>query len=91
MAGVKRAIRANLFVGALVLTLPAVAAPVTYKHSDVPYQGPRVAIPMTPERQAMLDATQKEYAREQAVLKLGKLREVPDSHSPGRCAECAQL
>ena len=37
---------------------------------------------MTPERQAMLDATQKEYLREQAVLKLGKLREVPDSHSP---------
>ncbi|HEY8253390.1 MAG TPA: hypothetical protein VIG39_02060 [Rhizomicrobium sp.] len=65
----------------LFLAAPAMAA--TYKHSDVPYQGPRVPIPMTPERQAMLDATQKEYEREQAVLGIsGKLREITDSHSP---------
>ena len=67
----------------LLLFLAAPALAVTYKHSDVPYQGPRVPIPMTPERQAMLDATQKEYEREQAVLGIrGKLREITDSHSP---------
>ena len=68
---------------ALLLFLAAPALAVTYKHSDVPYQGPRVPVPMTPERQAMLDATQKEYEREQAVLGIrGKLREITDSHSP---------
>ena len=44
----------------LFLFLAAPALAITYKNSDVPYQGPRVPIPMTPERQAMLDATQKE-------------------------------
>ena len=66
----------------LFLFLAAPALAVTYKNSDVPYLGPRVVIPVTPERQAIIDATQKEYLREQAVLKLGKLREVPDTHSP---------
>jgi len=75
--------RANLVLaGALLLAVPAFAATITYKNSDVPYLGPRVVMPMTAERQAIMDATQKEYLREQAVLKLGKLREVPDSHSP---------
>lgn len=67
---------------ALMLAAPAFAATITYKNSDVPYLGPRVVIPVTPERQAILDATRAEYLREQAVLKIGKLREVPDSHSP---------
>ena len=73
---------AKFFLAAALLAVPAGAATITYRNSDVPYLGPRVMIPMTPERQAILDATQKEYLREQAVLKLGKLREVPDSHSP---------
>ena len=78
MRGAKRAI---IVAGAL-LAVPAGAATITYRNSDVPYLGPRVVIPMTAERQAIMDATQKEYLREQAVLKIGKLREVPDSHSP---------
>ena len=76
----------------LFLFLAAPALAVTYKHSDVPYMGPRVPIPMTPERQAMLDATQKEYEREQAVLGIsGKLREITRLPFPGRCAERAEL
>jgi len=66
---------------ALFLSPPALA--VTYRNSDVPYLGPRVPVPMTAERQAMLDATQKEYEREQKVLGIdGKLRQITDSHSP---------
>lgn len=76
----KRAIRTTLLLAGMAVSVGA--APITYKNSDVPYLGPRVVIPMTAERQAILDATQKEYLREQAVLKIGKLREVPDSHSP---------
>src|SRR6195952_5741464 len=75
-----RTIRVCLLVAAL--SASAGAATITYKNSDVPYLGPRVVVPVTPERQAIMDATQKEYLREQAVLKLGRLREVPDSHSP---------
>ncbi len=67
---------------AMLLAAPASAATITYKNSDVPYLGSRVAIPVTQERQAIMEATQTEYLREQAVLKIGKLREVPDSHSP---------
>jgi hypothetical protein len=80
-----RTIRTRLACAAAILCLAApafAAATVTYKNSDVPYLGPRVAFPMTPERQAAMDATQKEYEREQAALHIGKLREVPDSHSP---------
>jgi hypothetical protein len=66
----------------LLAVTPVFAAGVTYKNSDVPYLGPRPVIPMTPERQAILDATAREYAREQAELHITKLREVPDAHSP---------
>ena len=72
----------NSLFAAIVLAVPAFAATITYKNSDVPYLGPRVVMPMTAERQAIMVATQKEFLREQAVLKFGKLREVPDSHSP---------
>lgn len=34
---------------ALMLAAPAFAATITYKNSDVPYLGPRVVIPVTPE------------------------------------------
>src|SRR6476620_8554179 len=38
---------------------------------------------MTPERQATMAGTQKEYEREQAVLGIsGKLRQITDSYSP---------
>src|SRR5579883_552050 len=64
-----------------VLAAPALA--VTYKNSDVPYLGPREPVPMTAERQAMLDASQKEYEREQKLLGIsGKMRQITDAHSP---------
>ena len=67
-------------VAVALLAVPALGT--TYKNSDVPYLGPRPVIAMTAERQALLDATQKEYAREQALLGIaGKMRQVPDSHS----------
>ncbi|MBW8709031.1 MAG: hypothetical protein JF627_07190, partial [Alphaproteobacteria bacterium] len=71
-----------ILAGLLLLAAPASAATVTYKNSDVPYLGPRIVIPATLERQAIMEATQKEYLREQAALKLGKLRQVDDAHSP---------
>ena len=83
--GAFRLLRLRSLASAAVLLCvsSAMAAPVTYKNSDVPYLGPRAVIAMTPERQALMDATQKEYEREQAVLGIaGKLRQVPDSHSP---------
>jgi hypothetical protein len=68
-------------VAVALLAVPAFGT--TYKNSDVPYLAPRPVIAMTLERQAILDATQKEYAREQALLGIaGKMRQVPDSHSP---------
>ena len=65
-----------------VTATPVLGATVTYRNSDVPYLGVRPVIPMTPERQAMMDATAKEYAREQSVLHIAKLRQIPDSHAP---------
>jgi hypothetical protein len=68
---------------AMVMFAAPAFALVTYKNSDVPYMGPRPVFPMTPERKAVMSATQKEYEREQAVLGItGKMRQVPDSHSP---------
>ena len=76
----------NYLIWAAILAFAstgALAANVTYKNSDVPYLGPRPIIPMTPERQSLLNATKKEYEREQAILGIeGKQRQVPDSHSP---------
>lgn len=67
----------------LLLVLAAPALAVTYKNSDVPWLGPREPVLVTPERQAILDATQKEYEREQKVLGIsGKLRQITDAHSP---------
>lgn len=67
----------------LLLTLAVPALALTYKNSDVPYRGPRPVVATTPERQAVMAETQKEYKREQAVLGItGKLRQITDSYSP---------
>src|SRR3954468_21259205 len=67
----------------MLLAAPALALTSTYKNSDVPYRGPRPSVAMTPERQATMAETQKEYEREQAVLGIsGKLRQITDSYSP---------
>ena len=54
MTKARPAIPAYPVLAAILLAAPAFAATITYRNSDVPYLGPRVVVPKTPERQAIL-------------------------------------